>query len=161
MRGLVSRLSAKKLGFISRECRLEHLPHWATRDERPHLPPPSYMAISEAILKTKVFLPLHFFIDQVLKFFDIVPFQLSPNSYRLIVAFYIALSELCKTAPSIRHFAFIFGHKALAKHVRFWYLIGRGDATGIIGLPNNVGQWKTDFFFYPSNRFGKFRVGYK
>ena len=48
----VSRLFAKKLGLISREYRLRHLPRWATLDERPHLPPLGYMAISEAILKT-------------------------------------------------------------------------------------------------------------
>ena len=116
------------------------------------------MAISEAILKTKVFLPLHSFIDQVLEFFDIVPFQLFPNFYHLIVTFYIAFSELYKTAPSIGHFAFIFGLKALAKYPRFWYLTGRGDAVGILGLPSNVDQWKNDFFFYPSNRFGKSRA---
>ena len=70
----VFRLSAKKLRFISREYRLGHLPSWATGDERPHPSLPCYMAISEAILKTGVFLPFHSFIEQVLKFFDIVPF---------------------------------------------------------------------------------------
>ena len=89
------------------------------------------MAISEAILKNGVFFPLYPFIGQVLEFFDIVPFQLSPNSYRLIVAFYIAFLELCKTAPSVGHFAFIFGLKALAKHPGFWYLTGREVAIGI------------------------------
>ena len=102
----------------------------ATKDERLHLLSPRYIAISEAILKSGVFLPLHSFIDQVLEFFDIVPFQLSPNSYRLIVAFYIALSELCETAPSIGHFAFIFRLKTLAKHPEFWYLTSRGVDEG-------------------------------
>ena len=86
---------------------MRHLPRWATRDERPHLPPPGYMAIGEAIFKTGVFHPLHSFINQVLEFFDIVPFHLFPNSYRLIVALYIAFSELCETVPSVGHFAFI------------------------------------------------------
>ena len=98
------------------------------------------MAINEAILKTAVFLPLHFFIDQVLEFFYIVPFQLSPNSYRLIVEFYTAFSGLCETTPLIGHFAFIFELKALAKHLGFWYLTGRGDTAGILGLLSNVGQ---------------------
>ena len=74
------------------------------------------MAINEAILKIGVFLPVHFFIDQVLEFFDIVPFQLFLNSYRLIVVFYIAFSELCETALLVGHFTFIFRLKALAKH---------------------------------------------
>ena len=138
-----------------------HLPRWATGDERPHLPLPGYMAISEVILKTRVFLPLHPFIDQVLEFFDIISFQLSLNSYRLIVVFYIAFLELYKTMPIVGHFAFIFGLKALAKHLGFWYLTGRGVTAGILGLPSNVDQWKNYFFFYPSNHFGRFRAGYK
>ena len=153
----VSRLSAKKMGNISQEYRLRYLPHWATGDERPHLPPPGYMAISEVILNTKVFLPFHPFIEQVLEFFDIVPFQLSPNSYRLIVVFYITFSELCKIAPIVGHFVFIFGLKALVKHSGFWYLTGQTAAAGILGLPIIVGQWKNDFFLYPSNHFGRFR----
>ena len=119
------------------------------------------MAISEAILKTRVFLPLHPFIDQVLEFFAIVPFQLSPNSYHLIVAFYISFLEIYKTAPTVGHFSFIFWLKVLAKHHGFGYLTSRGVAVGILRLPNNVGQWKNDFFFYPSNHFGEFRAGHK
>ena len=145
---LVSRLSAKKLGFILREYKLGYLPCWATRDERPHLPPPGYMAISEGILKTRVFSPLHSFIDQVLECFDIVLFQLSPNSYHLIMAFYIAFSELCKTASSVRHVIFIFRLKALAKHPGFWYLTGRGYAARILGLRSNVGQVAMIFFSF-------------
>ena len=97
------------------------------------------MAISEAILKTGVFLPLKPFIDQVLKFFDIVSFQLSLNSYRLIVAFYIVFLKLYKTMSIVRHFAFSFRLKALVKDPGFWYLTGQGAATGILRLPNNVG----------------------
>ena len=113
------------------------------------------------ILKIGVFLPLRPFIDQVLEFFNIVLFQLSTKSYCLIVAFYIAFSELCKTAPSVGHFAFIFRLKALVKHPGFWYLIGQGATAGILRLPSNMGQWKNNFFFYPSNPFAKFRGGCK
>ena len=107
------------MGQISHKYRLRYLPSWVAEDERPHLPPLGYMAISETILKIKVFLPFHPFIEQVLEFFDIVLFQLSPNSYRLIMAFYISFLELCKTAPTVGHFAFIFWLKALAKHPGF------------------------------------------
>ena len=49
----------------------------------------------------------------------------------------------------------------LLRSTRFWYLTGRGDAAGIGGLPNNVGQWKNDLFFYPSAHYGEFRIGRK
>ena len=119
------------------------------------------MAISEAILKAGVFLPLHPFIDQVLQFFDIVSFQLSPNSYLVIVAFFITFLEACEVEPSLGHFTHIFGIKVIAKHAGFWYLTGHRDATGIGGLLSNVGQWKSDFFFYPSTRYGEFKIGRK
>ena len=78
-----------------------------------------------------------------------------------MVAFFISFSMACGVEPSLGHFAYIFGIKVMAKHVGFWYLTGRGDATRIGGLPNNVGQWKNDFFFYPFARSGEFRIGHK
>ena len=154
----ISGLSNKKLGFISREYRLGHLAHWAAGNERPHHPPRGYMTFSEMILKMEVFLPLHPFIVQVLNYFVIVPFQLPPNSHHLIVSFYIIFSEYCGVVPSIVHFAFIYGLKALAKHGGFWYLTGRGDFAGIVGLPSNTGPWKYNFFFYPLECYGEFRA---
>ena len=53
------------------------------------------------------------------------------------------------------------GIKAIVKHREFWYLTGHGDVVRIGGLPNNMGQWKNDFFFYPSTRSGKFKIGHK
>ena len=119
------------------------------------------MTFSEAILKMEVFLPLHPFVVQVLNYFDIVPFQLPPNSHRLIVAFYIVFSEYCSVAPSVVYFAFIYELKALAKHVEFWYLTSQGDSVGIEGLLNNTGLWKYNFFFYPSECYEKFKADYK
>ena len=43
----------------------------------------------------------------------------------------------------------------------FWYTTSRGDAVGIEGIPNNMGQWKNDFFFYPFARSREFRMAHK
>ena len=128
-------LLSKKLGFISREFRLGNLASWAAENEISHLPPHHYMAFNEAILKMGVYLPFHPFIVQVLDYFGVVPFQLPLNSYRLIVAFYIVFLEYCGVAPSVVHFAYIYGLKALAKYARFWYLTNWGDSMGITTLP--------------------------
>ena len=80
-------ISTKKLRFISHEYRLGHLARWTAGNERSYLPPCGYMTFSETILKTGVFLPLHPFIAQVLDYFDIVPFQLPPNSIALLWRF--------------------------------------------------------------------------
>ena len=131
-----------------------HLPFWATGDEKLHLPHSGYMAISKAILKTRVFLPLHSFIDQVLEFFNIV--LLLPNC-----GFLHCLLGAMRDCAIGWAFCLYFRAQGSGEAPQVLNLTGQGDATGIIGLPNNVGQWKNDFFFYPSNRFGKFRVGCK
>ena len=66
------------------------------------------MTFSETILKTGVYLPLHPFVAQVRDYFDIIPFQLPPNSHHLIVAFYVVFLEYCGVAPSMAHFAYIY-----------------------------------------------------
>ena len=157
----MSRISIEKMDSVAREYKLGGLARWPKPDERPHLPPVGFMAISEAILKVGVFLPLHPFIDQVLKLFDIAPFQLTSNSYRIMVSFFITFSEAYRVEPSLGHFAYIFGIKTVAKYAGFLYLIGHGDAAGIGGLPSNVGQWKNDFFFYQSAHSREFRIGHK
>ena len=146
-KGWVFGLSNKKQGFISHEFRLGNSACSAVRNERPHSLPRGYMTFSKAILKTWVFLSLHPFIvlslhpfiAQVLDYFDIVPFQLPSNSHLLIVTFYFVFSKYYGVAPSVVHFAYIYGLKALAKHVGFWYLTYRGDSMGIAGLPSNSG----------------------
>ena len=102
---------------MAREYRLGDLVRWPKSDERSHLPPVSFMAISEEILKAGLFLFLHLFVDQVFQFIDIVPFQLTPNSYRIIVAFFITFSEACGVEPSIWHFAYVFKIKVVVKNV--------------------------------------------
>ena len=119
------------------------------------------MTFSEIILKTGFYLPLHPFVAQVLDYFNIVPFQLPSNFYRLIVAFYIVFSEYCGVTSSVVHFAYIYGLKALAKHAGFWHLTSRGDSMGIVGLPSNLGSWKYNFFFYPSEHYKEFKADYK
>ena len=119
------------------------------------------MAFSGAILKAGVSFPLHPFIDEVLQFFDVVSFQLTPNSYCIIVAFYIAFIDSYGFKSSVSHFAYVFGIKALTKHTGFLYTTGRGDAIGIGVTPINIGQWKNDFFVYPSARSREVRVVHK
>ena len=150
-----------KLKSIAREYRLWEIGLLHNPNERPHLPHVGYMAFSKAILKAEVSLPLHPFINEVLQFFDVVQFQLTLNSYCIIVTFYIAFAEACEFELSVGHFAYVFWIKAVAKHVGFWYMIGRGDATGIAGILSNIGEWKNDFFFYPYAHSGEFRMARK
>ena len=111
----MSQISIEKMTSVAHEYRLEDIARWSKQDERLDLPSMDFMAISKAILKARVFLPLHSFIDQVLQFFDIVLFQLTPNSYHIMMAFFITFSEARMVEPSLGHFAYIFGIKVVVK----------------------------------------------
>ena len=136
----MSQISVGKLKSIAREYRLGDIACWPSLNDRPHLPPTGYMAFSEVILKAGDSFPLHPFVDDILQFFNVVLFQLTLNSYRIIVTFYIAFSEACEFEPSVSHFAYVFGIKARSKHAGFWYTTGQGDFIGIGGIPSNVSQ---------------------
>ena len=119
------------------------------------------MTFKEAILKMRIYVPLHPFVAQVFDYFDIVSFKLPPNSHRLIVEFYVIFLEYYGVVPLVAHFAYIYGLKAFAKHAVFWYLTGPDDSAWISGLPNNLGPLKYNFFFYPSEHYGEFKAGCK
>ena len=65
-RGWVSQITVKKLKFIARQYKLEDIVLRPSSIDRPHLPPSSYMAFSEAIIKGRASLFLHHFIEAVL-----------------------------------------------------------------------------------------------
>ena len=100
----MSQISIGKLKFIACEYRLGEIAHWPSPNERPHLPHVGYMAFSKSILKAGDSLLFQPFIDGVLLFFIVVLFQLTSNSYCIIVTFYIAFTEACRFEPSAGHF---------------------------------------------------------
>ena len=97
----------------------------------------------------RVYFLLHPFLAQLLDYFDIVPFQLPPNSHHFIVTSYIIFSEYCGVAPSVVQFIYIYGLKAIAKHVGFWYLTYRSNFAGITGSSRNSGPVEIQILFLP------------
>ena len=158
-RDWVSQVAIKRLKYIALQFRLTREVHHPRPDERPHLPPRGLMAFSESILRGGVALPLHSFVEVVLQHFIVATFQFTPNSFRIIVAFFITFMEAGIGKPNVDKFTYVYEIKALAKHEGFWYTTKWGTTTkGIIGLRDNIGHWKDHFFFYPSKRPGEFRT---
>ena len=142
-RDWVSQVSMKKLKLIARQYRLREEIHQPSPTDRPHFPPPSFMAFSEAIMRGGGSLPLHPFIEAVLQYFNVAPFKFTLNSFYIIMAFFIVFTEACLVEPIVNEFAYIFGIKALMKHKGFWYTTRQGlDVKGIVGLCSNIGQLK-------------------
>ena len=66
-------------------------------------------------------LPLNPFIVEVLEYFNVAHFQVTPNSFRTMVEFYMAFMEADIGKPSTMEFAYVYYIKALAKNKGFWY----------------------------------------
>ena len=79
-----------------------------------------------------------------------------------MVAFYIAFIEAEIGEPSVEDFAYICCIKAFAKNEGFWYSSKRGpDVGGIWRVYYNMGSYKDENFFYPSECPGEFRFASK
>ena len=74
-----------------------------------------------------------------------------------MMVFYIAFMEAGIGEPSIIDFVYVYGIKALAKNMRFWYITKWGpNVEGKWGIRENMGNYKDKYFFYPSERPGEF-----
>ena len=99
------------------------------------------MAFNESMLWGGVGLPLHGFLKAVLQHFKMASFQFTPNSFHIIVAFFVAFMEASIGEPNVDEFIYIYGIKALAHHEGFWYTTRQvTDKKGITGLCDNMGR---------------------
>ena len=106
------------------------------------------MAFSESILQRGVGLPLHDFVEAALQHFNVAPLKFTPNSFHIIVAFFIAFMEAGIGELNVDEFTYIYGIKALSHYEGFWYTAKRGAIEkGITGPHDNMGHWKDHFFF--------------
>ena len=95
-------LRLQRLG-VKHLCKKTKIPHSpilpfynnfkALSSDRPHIHPPCMATLSLAIIREGASLPLYPFIVEVLDYFNVAPFQFSPNSIRTIGVFYIAFME--------------------------------------------------------------------
>ena len=97
------------------------------------------MAFIEATMRKGASLPLHPLINDVLMYFNVTPFQFTPNFVCIMVAFYITFREVGIGEPSINEFAYVYGIKALAKHEGFWYITKWG--TNVEGIWDRMITW--------------------
>ena len=83
------------------------------------------MAYSKSILRGGACHPLHSFVEAMLQHFNMAPFQFTPNSFHIIVAFFVAFMEAGIGEPDVDEFTYVYGIKTLAHHEGFWYTTNR------------------------------------
>lgn len=71
-------------------------------------PPLGYAAISKGVIKSGVGIPLHPLVNDMLAHFGIASLQLTPNSFRNVIAIYITCMENGLGEFTIEEMAHIF-----------------------------------------------------
>ena len=106
------------------------------------------MVLTPKLLSLGVGAPLHPYIKKILKWFDIAPIQLSPNSYKLAWALFIMFHDLDLGAPSMKEFSFFFSLRKSSPG--YYYLVAnkqhnkKGFSEGKISHERG---WKEPLFY--------------
>ncbi|KAM6557105.1 hypothetical protein CsatB_004124 [Cannabis sativa] len=124
--------------------------------QRAHLPftnpaiiPTEDVVISIPILRCGVSVPFHPFVAAILRRYDVSPFQLTPNSYRTVLAFYAMYMEYAHRAPSVEEFSYFYDIKSVGLHNGFYCFSkwATSEINGVEGMVSNMGDWKSKWFY--------------
>lgn len=126
---------------------------------RLHCPPIGQIASSNMIMQCGVYLPLLPYFKRIIEYYDVSPFQLVPNVYHLMVALYLIFCRLGLREPQPKDFAWFFQIKSFINfsfyYFNKWVVEGLVKIEGI--RDNNMGPFKKNFFYTPSEIAGNFR----
>ena len=106
------------------------------------------MVLTPKLLSLGVGAPLHPFIKKILKWFDLAPIQLSPNSYKLSWDLFIMYHDLELGALSMKEFSFFFSLRKSSPG--YYYLVAnkqhnkKGFSEGKVSHERG---WKEPFFY--------------
>lgn len=101
----------------------------------PRQPLSEWVTMSRSILRCRVSILVHPFIDAVLRCFDATLFQLTPNSYRYMVEMYIAFQNGGLGELFVNKLVNVY---ILKKDNNLAYYLSkrRNDINGILRVPN-------------------------
>ncbi|KAM6557130.1 hypothetical protein CsatB_004149 [Cannabis sativa] len=139
------RLNLLRLAFQSpKPSQRAHLPF-----TNPAIIPTKDVVISIPILRCGVSVPFHPFVAAILRRYDVSPFQLTPNSYRTVLAFYAMYMEYAHRAPSVEEFSYFYDIKSVGLHNGFFCFSkwATSEINGIEGMVSNMGDWKSKWFY--------------
>lgn len=143
-------ISTNKLEKIIRVYNINTLLRIPTEFNRPHTPPRGTASFSEAVLRCGVHLPLHPYIKSIVDYYGVVPYQLTPNTYRYMVGLYILYHKLSLGNPTPEEFAWFYQVKSNPSDFGFFYASKWSNQAikTIHGVRNNMGKWKNPFFHF-------------
>ena len=89
--------------------------------ERPHHPPDGCVALSETYLKFKVRFLVHPFFVDVLMYFELTVFQVSPNGWADMIKFFGLFVERRMAPATVAEFAWFYSVNSNKNDEGFYY----------------------------------------
>ena len=120
---LQSTLTVEDSIRIAREYDLEVVMPYEL--ERLHHPPDSYVIVSETYLKFGVRFPLHPFFVEVLEYFGLTVFQITPNGWAQMIGLFGLFAEHGMGSPIATEFAWFYSVKDNKNDEGFYYFANR------------------------------------
>ena len=136
---LQSSLISQDCTRIAREYGLEVV---ALDDlERPHTPSDGYVALSELYLKFGVRFHLHPFFVEVLKYFGLTVFQITPNGWAHMIGLFGLFVKHRMGLPTAAEFAWFYSVKSNKNDEGFYYFPKRSakGLQAIVKIKDNLG----------------------
>ena len=119
--------------------------------ERVHTPPNGYVTLSKRYLQFEVRFPLNSFFVEVLRYFGLTTFQITPNGWAHMIRLFNLFTEHGMGPPTADEFAWFYSVKS-NKHDEGFYYFAKRPAKGlqaIVKIKDNLGTWK-ELYFYTS-----------
>ena len=117
-------------------------------EDRPHLAPEGYMAISRTMCLVGAIPLFPSIVIETLKRLGIAPMQLHPNAYASLYTLCIAYAEILRTGLTFRDltFFFLFKHRSSATP-NFSFFESVANRKVLYDGYSNIGDPKSDWFY--------------
>ena len=116
---------------------------------RAHLPPKGYVKVSKSLLKFGVRFLLNRFFRDVLRYYFLIMFQVTPNKWAHMIMLFGLFMERNMGPPTPKEFSWFYTLKANKSDQGFYYFAKRA-AKGLQAftkIRESLGNWKDNYFF--------------
>lgn len=104
---------------------------------------------SATFFRMGISIPLHPFIHDILRLYDLAPLQMTPNAYRMAMCMYILYNQEFDKKMSARELGFFYQLKQTSKDSGFFYLAAWNVHEGqcIRGSRKGMTDWLPQFLY--------------
>ena len=140
-------LTTEDYVWIARQYGLEVVAPYEL--ERRHTPPDGYVTLSEIHRKFRVQFPLHPFFVEVLEYYGLTVFQITPNGWAHMIELFGLFVEHRMGPPIAAEFAWFYSVKGNKNDEGFYYIAKRlvKGLQAIIKIKVSLGLWKGSYFY--------------